>query len=142
LEGCWYGDESIYFHATDGGDAQTGQVWRYLPTSVDRGDLVLVFESPSSEVLDSPDNITVSPRGGIVICEDGEGEQYLRGLTPQGAIFDLGRNVLNRSEFAGACFSPVGRVLFVNIQGSMLDEGTVQSRTFAIRGPWERGALR
>jgi secreted PhoX family phosphatase len=141
LEGCWYGDQSIYFHATNGGDAQVGQVWRYRPGSADRGALVLVFESPSRDVLDNPDNITVSPRGGIVICEDGEGEQYLRGLTPNGAIFDLGKNLLNQLEFAGACFSPDGRVLFVNIQGSTLDSGTEQGRTLAIRGPWERGAL-
>jgi uncharacterized protein len=141
LEGCWYGDESIYFHATNGGDAQVGQVWRYRPTSIARGDLVLVFESPSREVLDSPDNITVSPRGGIVICEDGEGEQFLRGLTPEGAIFDLGKNLLNETEFAGACFSPDGRVLFVNIMGSTEDSGSEEGRTLAIRGPWQRGAL-
>jgi uncharacterized protein len=83
----------------------------------------------------------VSPRGGIVICEDGEGEQYVRGLTPNGAIFDLGRNLLNQTEFAGACYSPDGRVLFVNIQGSGQDAGAEQGRTLAIRGPWERGAL-
>jgi secreted PhoX family phosphatase len=141
LEGCWYGDESIYFHATNGGDAQVGQVWRYRPTAADRGELSLVFESPSREVLDYPDNITVSPRGGIVICEDGEGEQFLRGLTPDGAIFDLGKNILNQSEFAGACFSPDGRVLFVNIMGSTRDDGTEAGRTLAITGPWERGAL-
>jgi uncharacterized protein len=141
LEGCWYGDESIYFHATNGGDAQVGQVWRYRPISADRGELVLVFESPSREVLDYPDNVTVSPRGGIVICEDGEGEQYLRGLTPKGAIFDLGKNILNPTEFAGACFSPDGRVLFVNIMGSTRDSGSEAGRTLAIRGPWERGAL-
>jgi len=141
LEGCWYGDKSIYFHATNGGDAQVGQVWRYRPISADSGDLVLVFESPSREVLDYPDNITVSPRGGIVMCEDGEGEQYLRGLTPNGAIFDLGKNLLNETEFAGACFSSHGRVLFVNIQGSTRDSGTEQGRTLAIWGPWERGAL-
>jgi secreted PhoX family phosphatase len=141
LEGCWYGDKSIYFHATNGGDAQVGQVWRYRPTAADRGYLVLVFESPSRDVLDYPDNITVSPRGGIVICEDGEGEQFLRGLTPGGAIFDLGQNLLNATEFAGACFSPDGRALFVNIMGSTRDAGTEQGRTLAIRGPWERGAL-
>ena len=141
LEGCWYGDRSIYFHATNGGDAQVGQVWRYRPTAADRGELVLVFESPSPDVLDYPDNIAVSPRGGIVICEDGEGEQYLRGLTPEGAIFDLGKNLLNQSEFAGACFSPDGRVLFVNIQGATTDLGAMAGRTLAIRGPWERGAL-
>ena len=141
LEGCWYGDESIYFHATNGGDAEVGQVWRYRPRSMERGELTLVFESPSRDVLDYPDNITVSPRGGIVMCEDGEEEQYLRGLTPQGAIFDLGKNILNDTEFAGACFSPDGRVLFVNIMGSTLDSGTEEGRTLAIRGPWKRGAL-
>lgn len=26
LEGCWYGDGSIFFHATDGGDVELGQV--------------------------------------------------------------------------------------------------------------------
>ncbi|MFN2315739.1 MAG: alkaline phosphatase PhoX [Gemmatimonadales bacterium] len=142
LEGCWYGDGSIYFHATSGGDAEVGQVWRYRPGGFLRRDqLSLVFESPSPEVLDYPDNITVSPRGGIVICEDGAGEQYLRGLTPQGAIFDLARNVLNETEFAGACFSPDGRTLFVNIMGSTRDAGAEEGRTLAIQGPWERGAL-
>ena len=141
LEGCWYGDRSIYFHATNGGDAKVGQVWRYLPTARDRGELVLVFESPSPEVLDYPDNVTVSPRGGIVICEDGGGVQHLRGLTREGAIFDFARNVLNESEFAGACFSPDGRILFVNIMGSTIDAGEEEGRTLAIRGPWERGAL-
>lgn len=142
LEGCWYGDGSIYFHATSGGDAEVGQVWRYRPGGFLRRDqLSLVFESPSREVLDYPDNITVSPRGGIVICEDGGGEQYLRGLTPDGAIFDLARNVLNQTEFAGACFSPDGRFLFVNIMGSTRDAGAEEGRTLVIRGPWERGAL-
>ncbi len=141
LEGCWYGDRSIYFHSTNGGDAKVGQVWRYRPTSADRGELVLVFESPSRDVLEYPDNVTVSPRGGIVICEDGAGEQHLRGLTPEGAIFDLAKNVLNTTEFAGACFSPDGRILFVNIMGSTVDAGTAEGRTLAIRGPWERGAL-
>ena len=115
---------------------------RALPSTLtDDGELLLVFESPSREVLDYPDNITVSPRGGIVICEDGAGEQHLRGLTPEGAIFDFARNVLNTTEFAGACFSPDGRILFVNIMGSTSDFGTAAGRTLAIRGPWERGAL-
>jgi hypothetical protein len=144
LEGCWYGgprDRSIYFHATNGGDARCGQVWQYRPTAADAGELRLVFESPSRDVLDYPDNITVSPRGGIVICEDGGGEQYIRGLTPGGAIFDFARNLLNDDEFAGACFSPDGRVLFLNIMGSTVDAGDSLGVTVAIRGPWERGAL-
>lgn len=141
LEGCWYGDRSIYFHATNGGDAKVGQVWRYRATTADRGELSLVFESPSPDVLDYPDNITVSPRGGIVMCEDGAGEQYLRGLTRDGAIFDFALNTLNTTEFAGACFSPDGKILFVNIMGSTRDAGAEEGRTLAIWGPWERGAL-
>jgi len=141
LEGCWYGDDSIYFAATDGGNARAGQVWRYRPTSSTEGELILVFESPSREVLDAPDNITVAPGGGVVICEDGGGEQFIRGLTHEGRIFDLAKNVLNASEFAGACFSPDGRTLFVNTQGSTLDAGVELGMTFAIQGPWEKGAL-
>ncbi len=142
LEGCWYGDRSIYFHATNGGDARLGQVWRYRPgsTAADGGTLTLIFESPSRDVLNAPDNITVSPRGGIVICEDNEAP-FVRGLTTDGAIFDIAKNLVNPTEFAGACFSPDGKVLFVNIMGSTVDAGRHQGYTLAIRGPWETGAL-
>ena len=141
LEGCWWGDDGVYFHATNGGDARHGQVWQYRPLAAERGELVLVFESPSADVLDAPDTITVSPRGGIVICEDGGGPQFLRGLARDGSIFEFARNTLNNTEFAGACFSPDGRTLFVNIMGSTTDAGTQRAATLAIRGPWERGAL-
>jgi secreted PhoX family phosphatase len=141
LEGCWYGDRSIFFHATDGGNAGLGQVWRYRPAGKQAGELALVFESPSVDVLDYPDNITVSPRGGIVICEDGGGEQFIRGLTRDGRIFDFAKNLLGPDEFAGACFSPDGRTLFLNVMGSTRDAGPSLGQTFAIWGPWGRGAL-
>ena len=69
LEGAWYGDSRIYFVSTSGGDAQLGQVWEYNPAAEQ---LRLLFESPGSDVLDMPDNICVSPRGGLVLCEDGD----------------------------------------------------------------------
>ena len=31
LEGCWYGDGSVFFNSTSGGEAETGQVWQYRP---------------------------------------------------------------------------------------------------------------
>ena len=68
--------------------------------------LRLVFESPGDHVLDSPDNITVSPRGGLLLCEDGSGTQYLRGLNKAGSIFDFATNQVSGYEFAGATFSP------------------------------------
>jgi secreted PhoX family phosphatase len=141
LEGCWYGDGSIFFNATSGGNAGAGQVWQYL---IGPEKLQLIFESPSAAILNSPDNICVSPRGVIVICEDGSSTNFVRGLTRDGSIFDLVRNNLNGSEWAGACFSPQGRTLFVNIQGEtrpLQNPGGDKGMTFAIWGPWESGAL-
>ena len=136
LEGCWYDRGSIFFNATSGGDARAGQVWEYRPRGRSGGQLILLFESPSADVLDAPDNITVSPRGGLVLCEDGGGDQYVRGLNERGEIFDFAMNNIQTppdAEFAGACFSPDGEVLFVNVQ--------TPGVSFAIRGPWEKGAL-
>ena len=39
-----------------------------------KGTLELVYESNKRSVLDEPDAIVVSPRGGVVHIEDGEGE--------------------------------------------------------------------
>jgi secreted PhoX family phosphatase len=142
LEGCWYGDGSIFFHATDGGDAELGQVWEYRPRGRSGGQLILLFESKSPEMLDAPDNVTVSPRGGLAICEDGSNGNYVRGLTEDGKIFDFVHNVTNDREFAGATFSPDGETLFVNIQGDLTVGGSDnKGMTFTIWGPWEDGAL-
>ena len=143
LEGTWFGNGRVYFVSTNGGDTEAGQVWEYDP-SEER--LALLFESPGREVLDMPDNICVSPRGGLVLCEDGEGEDFVRGLTTNGEIFPFVRNnvVLNGErnglsgdfrdrEFAGATFSPDGRWLFFNAQTPGI--------SFAVTGPWENGLI-
>ena len=141
LEGAWYADGSVFFNSTSGGEAGKGQVWEYQPGRSGGGLLRLVFESPGADVLDSPDNITVSPRGGVVLCEDGGGVQFLRGLTHNGRIFDFARNEVNNGEWCGATFSPDGQTLFVNIQGDTRSGGTDLGMTFAIWGPFQRGAL-
>jgi secreted PhoX family phosphatase len=143
LEGCWHGNGRIYFSSTNGGDAGQGQIWEFDP---ENKKLRLVFESPSADVLNAPDNLTVSPRGGLVLCEDGSGTEFLHGLTTDGVIFKFAQNnvVLNGerngisgdfsgSEFAGATYSPDGRWLFFNIQSPGI--------TFAVTGPWRTGAL-
>lgn len=137
VEGCFYSDGAIYFTSTDGGNMRLGQIWEYRPGLEAAGDqLRLVFESPDPTVLKQPDNVCVSPRGGVVICEDGFAPNHLRALTPEGRVFDLAMNTAGDGggEFAGATFSPDGRTLFVNLQR---DPGA----TYAIWGPWERGAL-
>ena len=165
LEGCWAGNGAIYFDATSGGNAGRGQVWEFRPDG-DGGTLTLIFESPGADVLDSPDNLVVSPQNAILLCEDGGGDQYMRGVTLDGGIFDFGLNLQNDFEWAGATFAvadpswndvrirgknpPLGShndriTLFVNRQGntsgpnppSVGNEGL----TFAIWGPWEDGAL-
>jgi hypothetical protein len=100
-----------------------------------------VFESPSIDVLESPDNITVSPRGGLVLCEDGGGIQFLRGVTRRGDIFDFVEQAEPMSEFCGACYSPEGDILFFNIQGSTSSTGTDFGATCAMWGPWHEGVL-
>ncbi|MDZ7629513.1 MAG: DUF839 domain-containing protein [Parvularculaceae bacterium] len=79
-------------------------------------------------MLKNCDNVAVAPWGDVILCEDGYDyqAQYLRGVTPDGALYTLAGNT--KAEFCGACFSPDGEVLFVNFQ----TPGT----TFAIRGPW------
>ena len=143
LEGAWYGnDAKIYIVSTSGGIGQ-GQIWEYDPANEA---IRLLFESPGAAVLNAPDNITVSPRGGLVLCEDGNGEEFMHGLTVDGEIFPFAKNniVLNGerngftgdfrgSEWAGACYSPDGKWLFANIQSPGV--------SFAITGPWAAGAL-
>ena len=174
LEGAWYSaeDRSIYFNSTDGGEAAAGQVWALTPgrrsfrgrPDKDRdkdhhghgGDqdgkgrrddsLTLVYQSPSTDVLLKPDNITVSPSGGVLVCEDTDRarQTFLRGLTADGRLYDFAAN--NRTglipgtevaaswdEFTGATFSADGKWLFVNIQ--------TPGVSFAITGPFDRGPL-
>ena len=146
LEGAFHGDGGIYVVSTNGGDATSGQVFHYRPVSADQGELTLVFESPAPEVLDSPDNIVLSPRGGLVMCEDGSGEQHVRALDREGRIVNLARAPLGpeggtAGEFAGSCFSPDGRVLFFNQQGGRRAGSSRSSATYAMWGPWEDGPV-
>jgi len=157
-EGCWYDEGKIYFISTSGGAAELGQVWVYDPR---REKLTMLYESPGSEALDSPDNIAISPRGGIVLCEDGGHDpQRLIGLDARGEVFPFAENLIDLAagdidkieaafpgakqhftddpvgvytdqEWAGATFH--GAWLFANIQ--------TPGVTFAITGPWRKGSL-
>jgi secreted PhoX family phosphatase len=148
LEGAWFGNGMLFFTSTTGGERGIGQVWQYEPpplrkrrASGDRdvasGELTLLFESPSSDVARMPDNLSLTPRGSLILCEDGDsGATFLRGLTPRGDVFPFAQNIAPAfagTEFAGAVFSPDGETLFVNLQ--------IAGVTLAIWGPWSRGPL-
>jgi secreted PhoX family phosphatase len=140
LEGCWYDDGRVYFVATDGGDEELGQVWQFRATGPDDGELTLIFESRNRRVLKKPDNVCVSPNGVIVMCEDAdERRQYIRGLTQDGKIFDIASSEMNHLELAGVTFSPDSQTMFCNTLGDR--DRKRPGMTFAIWGPWERGAV-
>jgi len=126
-EGIAVHQRSLYFCATDGGRRQAGQVWRL---DLATGRLSLLLEPDDLALLDGPDNLTPAPNGDLIVCEDGEDTNFVIGITPQGRLYRFARNAHNDSEFAGACFSPDGRTLFVNMQNPGI--------TFAIWGPWEK----
>lgn len=141
LEGAVWSQGRVFFTSTQGGAAADpvtsgfgqgrGQVWSYRP---ELKRLELVYESPASSELDLPDNIETR-RGTFVLCEDGSGDNFLRGLTRRGELFTFARNAdagQVGQEFAGARFSPYGNTLFVNIQSS-------SGYSLAIWGPWHRG---
>lgn len=136
-EGMWFGNNEVYFACTNGGPAQAGQVFKYVPSPYEGtsreaeapGMLTLFAEPNDTTLLQSCDNLTVAPWGDVVLVED-RTNSHIRGITPEGHIYTIGRNVGSDSELAGACFSPSGKTFFVNVQG----EGI----TLAVTGLWER----
>jgi hypothetical protein len=102
----------------------------------------------------------------VLLCEDGDDDQYMRGVTLDGRIFDFALNLQNGFEWAGATFAdadpawndrkirgnndPLGGrwdriTLFCNRQGSTSGANPPsagnEGLTFAIWGPWGNGAL-
>jgi len=129
-EGIWMGEGELYFACTSGGGARQGQIFRLRPSASGADRLQLFFESTSREQFSFGDNLTVAPDGHLIVCED----QYtpivanhLRGITPEGLPYAFAF-LRVQTELAGACFSPDGRVLFVNAYSP--------ARTLAITGPW------
>ena len=135
-EGIWFSGDAFYMACTNGGIAQKGQIWRYIPSLYEGtnredkapGTLELFIEPNDSNLLENADNLTVAPWGDLIICEDGSKDQYIVGVTPEGRTYQFARNASNTSELAGATFSPDGTTLFVNIQNPGI--------TIAITGPW------
>lgn len=138
-EGAWYANGFTYFVCSNGGDDGKGQVFAYRSDRSDptRGTVTLVVEATKNPdgtdgTLAAPDNICVAPFGDLFLCEDGSGTEYVVGVNKAGELYRFAENILGDggSEFAGACFSPSGKTLFVNNQGAGI--------TFAIWGPWSR----
>jgi hypothetical protein len=131
LEGEDFKNGAVTFNSSYAGDNNHGQVWRYTPST---GRLRLLYEVTNRDILDSPDNVAVSPRGATLLCEDGYPRNFLRGLTGDGQIFDFAENLVSGdSEFSGPSYTPDGKWLVVAIQRPGI--------TLAITGPWGNGLL-
>lgn len=127
-EGIVMADKAVYVCCTSGGRQSCGQIFRLTLGDRDGEDRLELFaESPGASVLDMPDNICLAPWGDLLVAEDGSGEQFLRGITPEGRVYDLARNAKSNGEFAGVCVSPRGDAIFVNMQ--------MEGLTLAITGP-------
>ena len=147
-EGVFFGQNELYFTCTSGGPKRLGQIMRYRPSRFEGdarerdapGKLQLFVESTDKRVMNMCDNIAVAPWGDLIVCEDKAGAggvNYLRAVTPAGKTYTLGRqaqpgasDVGANTELAGACFSPDGTTLFVNVYWPGM--------TVAIIGPWGR----
>lgn len=135
-EGMWFGNDAVYFACTNGGPVKLGQIWRYVPSRFEGqplekrfpGRLELFIEPNNHELVKNADNLTVSPWGDLIICEDASGTCNMVGVTPAGEVYRFAEHKATGSEFAGACFSPDGQTLFCNIQSVGI--------TLAITGPW------
>ena len=137
-EGIWFGKGELYFCCTSGGAAGLGQIMRYRPSPQEGqpaetgapGTLQLFYESTDKNQFNYGDNLTIAPHGDLIVCEDQYTaivDNHLRGVTPDGTAYPLAKLRL-QTEWAGACFSPDGRTLFVNLYSP--------GRTVAIQGPW------
>jgi secreted PhoX family phosphatase len=132
-EGIHMAQGEAYICSTSGGAARLGQILRlHLSDTGEQDRLELFFESVSTRQFNFGDNLTVAPNGHLVVCEDQYTEKvdnFLRGITPEGHAYPLARLRL-QTELAGACFSPDGTTLFVNVYAP--------TKTLAITGPWDQ----
>lgn len=137
-EGIYFAEDEMFFCCTSGGKQKLGQIMRYSPTPLkalqspkdQTGTLSLFVESPDKATFNYGDNLTVAPNGHLIVCEDQYSDvvnNHLKGVTPEGKIYDFAA-VRWQTEPAGACFSPDGSVMFVNLYSP--------TATLAIKGPW------
>ncbi|NUP65215.1 MAG: DUF839 domain-containing protein [Nonomuraea sp.] len=140
LEGAYWGDGGAYFVASyarssDGSlNEHDGQVWFYDPRTrtVTLRTVFGVNPDPARDTaFDGPDNITVSPYGGVILAEDGEGLSHLVGVTRRGTPFPLARNEMGEGEFTGPTFNADGSILYACVQSP--------GHVFAVTGPWRGG---
>ena len=134
-EGIWYQDGVVYF--TTKGD---GRVYAH---DVATQTLEVLYNRSlfqPNAIIDSVDNIVMTPGGDIVIVEDkGDPTQQATAIQPDGSIAVLVQLVgQDDSEVTGPAFSPDGRFFYFSSQrgpgaGAQIGMAGI---TYCIEGPW------
>ncbi|WP_419168985.1 alkaline phosphatase PhoX [Halobacteriovorax sp.] len=124
-EGIIAENNAIYFAATEGGTNKSGQIFK---VSTDTNTLELSLACSENNQILMPDNLNINKYGDLIVCEDAPNPNYLLGIKPDGTIYPIARSMTG--EWAGACFSPDGNILFVNAQKANNGE------TYALQLDW------
>jgi secreted PhoX family phosphatase len=128
-EGIWFDSGTVYFSTT--GD---NRIWMLDITTQS---LTILYDDDMFDepVLRGVDNITVSPRGDVLVAEDAD-DMQLVAITPTGGIEPVLQIVGHElSEITGPAFDPSGRRLYFSSQrgSTNTNDGGV---TYELSGPF------
>lgn len=150
VEGCWSDGKGLFFtlsyvdakDATKYGidedwgmimyydfKAQTLTMKEYFPAGNSLGAIVPGDDTEAIKQFNGPDNITVSPFGTVMMCEDGDNPCSLISWTPRSGSQEFARDLADRGEWAGPAFTRRGDILFASVQSDC---------TYAITGPFKK----
>ncbi|MEC5398414.1 alkaline phosphatase PhoX [Uliginosibacterium sp. H1] len=164
-EGCWVANGVVYFtdKQVSSSPLRAGRIWAL---DVATGTLKAIFVSNDITVGNSPDNICVSPRGGLLFNEDGSGTgrnangetisvpaQRMMALRADGSSYVFAANNYNFNAVqlaaAGKAGAATGNLRNTEWCGACFSpDGRVlfanlqsPGLTVAITGPWGSGTL-
>lgn len=135
IEGCWPDADGLWFtlsyvSAKEAAKYRIDQDWGMLMYYDFVAETMTMKEYyPVGGYFDSPDNITLSPWGTVLMAEDGSDPNHLIAWTERAGSRALAKDIAERGEWAGPCFTKSGSLLFANIQSDC---------TYAISGPMGR----
>lgn len=127
-EGAWYDSNQVYF-STKGDN----RIWMLDIVS---DELFVIYDANevSNPVLLGVDNITVSPRGDIMVAEDGD-DMQLVAITVAGRVVPVLQLVgHDGSEITGPAFDPGGSRLYFSSQDGTTGAGSAAGITFEVTG--------
>lgn len=130
-EGLWFDSGFVYLATT--GD---NRIWAY---DVRNEEITVLYDDDffSEPILKGIDNLTVSPRGDIIVAEDGD-DMQLVALTPNGDVEPILQVIgHDNSEITGPAFDPSGTRLYFSSQRGTTGLGQ-DGVTFEVQGPFPK----